>query len=162
MSAAPKTLQILVVDDDDVDREQLQRLLAHSGFDFQVTEAQDAELALDLIGKRNFDWVLLDCHLPGVDGLDLIEQLSRGSMPVLMISGREDAAAATEAIKRRQGISDEERYPRRQPATGHFSCSGKPGADTLVTIPKERPPFQRNRSPRSLSDAKFAAWLSQN
>jgi len=100
MSAAPKTLQILVVDDDDVDREQLQRLLARSGFDFQVTEAQDAELALDLIGKGKFDCVLLDCHLPGIDGLDLIEQLSRGSMPVLMISGREDAAAATEAIKR--------------------------------------------------------------
>ena len=100
MSAAPKTLQILVVDDDDVDREQLQRLQARSGFDFQVTEAQDAELALDLIGKGKFDCVLLDCHLPGIDGLDLIEQLSRGSMPVLMISGREDAAAATEAIKR--------------------------------------------------------------
>lgn len=100
MSAAPKTLQILVVDDDDVDREQLQRLLARSGFDFQVTEAQDANMALDLIGKGKFDCVLLDCHLPGIDGLDLIEQLSRGSMPVLMISGREDAAAATEAIKR--------------------------------------------------------------
>ena len=100
MSAAPKTLQILVVDDDDVDREQLQRLLARSGFDFQVTEAQDANMAMNLIGKGKFDCVLLDCHLPGIDGLDLIEQLSRGSMPVLMISGREDAAAATEAIKR--------------------------------------------------------------
>lgn len=100
MSGAPKSLQILVVDDDDVDREQVQRLLARSGFDFQVTEAQDADLALDLIGKRNFDCVLLDCHMPGMDGLDLVDQLARGSVPVLMISGREDAAAATEALKR--------------------------------------------------------------
>jgi DNA-binding NtrC family response regulator len=100
MTGAPKSLQILVVDDDDVDREQVRRLLDRSAFDFQVTGARDAELAQRLFDSRKFDCVLLDCHLAGIDGLDLIEKFTRDSTPVLMISGHEDAATAAEALKR--------------------------------------------------------------
>ena len=100
MKAAPETLQILIVDDDDVDREQMRRLLDRSEFDFQVTGARDADLAQRLVDTGKFDCVLLDLHLAGTDGLDLIEKLTRDSTAVLMISGHENAATVAEALKR--------------------------------------------------------------
>lgn len=100
MNPAPRTLKILIVDDDDVDREQVQRFLSRPGFDFQVTEARNAESARRLFDNGSFDCVLLDCHLPDVNEFDLAEQFTRNATPVVMISGYEDRAIVTEAKKR--------------------------------------------------------------
>src|SRR5262245_16208988 len=59
--------RLLIVDDD----EQLAEALAHrfQRTGYQATLASTGEQGLELAGQRPFDIVLLDLHLPGVDGL---------------------------------------------------------------------------------------------
>jgi diguanylate cyclase len=55
-----QTLRILVVDDDDVDREYLTRLLKQQAFSLQINEADSKQSALNAITKQRFDIVFLD------------------------------------------------------------------------------------------------------
>jgi DNA-binding NtrC family response regulator len=64
---------VLIVDDEAPIREFLTRWLRKSNYD--TTEAADAEAALALVSERQPDVVLCDVHMPGRDGLWLMEQL---------------------------------------------------------------------------------------
>jgi two-component system, LuxR family, response regulator FixJ len=90
---------IFIVDDDDAVRDSLRTLLETFGLpvqDFASTEAflADAEVSMGTC-------VILDVNLPGAGGLELLERLrrERPSLPVVMISGRADAAARARAIE---------------------------------------------------------------
>ncbi len=76
--AAPGRL--LVVDDDEMNRDMLSRRLARKGF--EVTVAEDGAAALELIAANDFDLVLLDIMMPGIDGLQVLERLRRDRSPV--------------------------------------------------------------------------------
>jgi PAS domain S-box-containing protein len=68
-----KPLKILTVEDDVIDRKQLERLLSKSalpGFEIQHTEY--LRNALELLDKDDFDIVLLDLNLPDSSGLDTL------------------------------------------------------------------------------------------
>ena len=67
--------RILIVDDDDTLGESLELLLSSEGC--QVVAARDAESALDLAAQHPIDVVLCDARMPGLDGFDLLPQLSR-------------------------------------------------------------------------------------
>ena len=100
MTEAPTPLRLLVVDDDDVDREQVLRLLGRCGLAAHLTEAQDAASALALCDRGGFDCVLLDCRLPDMDGLDLVERIVSESTAVVMLTGLGGDAVAEEAMAR--------------------------------------------------------------
>jgi diguanylate cyclase (GGDEF)-like protein len=68
-------LRILVVDDDDVDRERLTRLLKHQTLALEITEANSKKSALEAITSRNFDIVFLDFSLGDGDGRDLLPSI---------------------------------------------------------------------------------------
>lgn len=88
--------QILVVDDDQSIRSQLQDGLALDGYG--VEGAEDVQTALRALRRTTFDLILLDVNLPEQSGYDLLRalrgselQLAAGSdrnLPVLMLSGR--------------------------------------------------------------------------
>ena len=60
--------QILIVDDGKDFREAFKEFLAHFGY--QIQEAPDGRKALDLLRKsRDIDLVLMDVHMPEIDGL---------------------------------------------------------------------------------------------
>ena len=84
---------VLVVDNESVMRSLVRRTLEAK--DFQVEEAQDGESALALIQARAdpFDLVLTDLSMPGIDGRQLSETLTRyrPSMAVLCMSANPDA-----------------------------------------------------------------------
>ncbi|KAF1057467.1 MAG: Sensory/regulatory protein RpfC [Pseudomonas citronellolis] len=63
------TLDVLVVEDIALNREVAQALLERDGHRVQLTD--DAAPALALTAARRFDLILLDMHLPGMNGLDL-------------------------------------------------------------------------------------------
>jgi diguanylate cyclase (GGDEF)-like protein len=63
-----QTLRILVVDDDDVDREHLTRLLKQQAFSLEISEADSKQSALSAITKQRFDIVFLDFALGDGDG----------------------------------------------------------------------------------------------
>ncbi len=101
-----KPLDILVVDDDEVDRMALRRSLGTTNLDISITEAADADTALVAIGHTAFDCIFLDYHLPGRSGLALVKQIRhRGvKVPLIVLTGQGDEQTAVKLMK--AGASD--------------------------------------------------------
>ena len=59
-------LRILVVDDDEMNREVLSRMMKRGGHN--VVVAEDGHAALDILRRQPVDLVLLDQMMPGIDG----------------------------------------------------------------------------------------------
>ncbi|HUQ19208.1 MAG TPA: response regulator, partial [Gemmatimonadaceae bacterium] len=99
-------LNILVVDDDDVDRMAVRRSLKASGIDADVTEAENASDAIDRVRGGRFDCALFDFRMPGEDGLELLRRLRADGfeMPVIMLTGFGDEQTAVDLMK--AGASD--------------------------------------------------------
>jgi CheY-like chemotaxis protein len=92
--------QILLVDDNEVNREVIAELLTRLGHG--VTTARDGEEALVLLQRSSFDLILMDVQLPGIDGLEVTRRFrARGrSTPVIALtahSSREDRERCLEA-----------------------------------------------------------------
>lgn len=78
---------VLVVDDEPTVREVVVGYLRRDGH--QVREADDGPSALALLESEEFDLVVLDMMLPGVNGLDILRHIrSIGDMPVIMLTAR--------------------------------------------------------------------------
>lgn len=62
--------------------------------------------AMELLSKEDFDCVLLDVAMPGMNGLELLEQIAKAHplLPVIMVSGESTISIAVEAIQ--QGAYD--------------------------------------------------------
>lgn len=91
---------ILAVDDSRTNLNILGRRLGHLGY--LVVLCDNGHEALDLIAARGFDLVLLDLVMPVMSGIDVLNEI-RGSretadLPVIMLTGRSDAAAAVDAL----------------------------------------------------------------
>ncbi len=81
---------VLVVDDEPIVREVLERYLTRAGF--QVDTAADGEAALAAFEQTRPDVVVLDLMLPRMDGLEVFKRIrSNGETAVLMLTARGDA-----------------------------------------------------------------------
>lgn len=80
--------KILLVEDNDVNRELVREILESR--DFEVLEAQNGLEALHMISKFSPDLVLLDIQMPVLDGISAIKQLRRkpqyADLPVLALT----------------------------------------------------------------------------
>jgi two-component system response regulator FixJ len=90
---------VFVVDDDYLVREALSIVLVDAGF--QVTGFVDGESFLEVARWRTPECVLIDVHLPGCGGLELLKALNarRYRAPIFVMSGRGDIPTAVEAIR---------------------------------------------------------------
>jgi CheY-like chemotaxis protein len=73
-----KRPRILIVDDDAAITATFENILSGEGYD--VATATDGDRAIDLAAREQFDVVLLDLVMPGIDGLDALRRL-RGVAP---------------------------------------------------------------------------------
>jgi DNA-binding NtrC family response regulator len=91
--------EILIVDDDDVIRETIYELLS---LNYTCQTAETAERALATLASEQFDVVLTDISMPGLNGLELLERVLRQypTTPVIIISGITDQDHAQDLIKR--------------------------------------------------------------
>ncbi|MBK8183572.1 MAG: response regulator [Candidatus Competibacteraceae bacterium] len=84
--------RILVVDDDPLTRILIGDTLEHDGF--IVQEAESGESALAIFVEYDFDMVLLDVLMPGIDGFATCAQLRQlpagANVPIVMITALED------------------------------------------------------------------------
>jgi signal transduction histidine kinase len=92
---------ILLVDDDEVDRAAARRALRAAGVEACIVEAGDATEALQLLAERSFDCVLLDFRLPRSDGLAVLQEARRRgiSSPMVLLTGQGDEATAVAIMK---------------------------------------------------------------
>jgi excisionase family DNA binding protein len=92
---------VLIVDDDEQVREYVRVNLEAEGY--SVREAGNAEEGLLAVEESTPDLVLLDVMLPQVDGWEMLQQLQERhgeAVPVVMFSGKADAATADEVAER--------------------------------------------------------------
>jgi diguanylate cyclase (GGDEF)-like protein/PAS domain S-box-containing protein len=91
---------ILVVDDEEPNRDLLSRRLKRAGFEVEV--AADAKEALQRLDKHVMDLVLLDIMMPGMSGLDLLQLLrsthTQNDLPIIMVSAVGDSPKVAEAL----------------------------------------------------------------
>jgi adenylate cyclase len=96
-----KQANVLVVDDDSVNRLLLARSLEREGH--RPTTAEDGNRALELLRAQSFDVVLLDVLMPEVDGFEVLAQMQADSelrrIPVIMISALEDIENVVRGIE---------------------------------------------------------------
>jgi two-component system, sensor histidine kinase and response regulator len=100
-SAVPIT--VLLVEDNDGDARLTQELLAEAGIGhFALTRVSRLSDALGRLGLESYDVALLDLSLADVQGLETVIQLQSAapSLPIVVLSGQNDEAVATEAIQR--------------------------------------------------------------
>ncbi len=71
--ARVRSMQVLVADDYEANRMVLQRLLQKAGH--KVTCVAGGEEVLDAMADRDYDLAVVDLHMPGISGLDLLRQL---------------------------------------------------------------------------------------
>jgi len=90
---------ILIVDDESGIRESLGALLRDEGYDAEAVAS--GEECMERLKRRNFDLVLLDVWLNGMDGLDTLERMQEhgGAPMVVMISGHGNIETAVRATK---------------------------------------------------------------
>jgi DNA-binding NtrC family response regulator len=99
MIADPKKIDLLLVDDDPDFRESVARRFMRRGF--QVQEAAHGEQALQLAGLRQFDVVVLDMVMPGLSGMQVLEQLklTQPECEIIMLTGQGTVETAVQAMK---------------------------------------------------------------
>jgi two-component system, sensor histidine kinase len=108
--AAPQPAQglhLLVAEDNEVNREVLAAMLAHLGHTPRF--AHDGRAALDAVRAEPFDAVLMDLHMPELDGLAATRAIralpgARGRLPIVALTA--DAFADTRARCLEAGMND--------------------------------------------------------
>src|SRR5438477_11005329 len=99
MAASQAT--VLVVDDEELNREGLARRLERH--EYAVTSARSGREAIDLLGERKFDLVLLDIMMPGMNGLEVLKSLRRVDslieLPIIMVTAKGESEDIVEAFE---------------------------------------------------------------
>ncbi len=102
-----KKLQILIVDDDKIDRKSLQRFLQSSNLEVETHEAGYINDAVKKIISFEYDCILLDNNLPDGTGIELLNALpsaEKNMTPLIFLTGSGDEMIAVQALK--SGASD--------------------------------------------------------
>lgn len=98
-----KNMKILVVDDFSTMRRIIKNLLKDLGFT-NIQEADDGNTALPMLVQGDFDFVVTDWNMPGMQGIDLLRAIRSDDklkhLPVLMVTAeakKEQIVAAAQA-----------------------------------------------------------------
>jgi len=91
--------RILVVDDEKGIRESVSLVLSEEGYETEI--ASDGSEALNLLGEKDFDVLITDLKMPGIDGIDLIKKSLKicPQTSVIIITAHASVESAIEALR---------------------------------------------------------------
>jgi signal transduction histidine kinase len=100
------SLNVLIVDDDEVDRMIVRRALKNAGIRAKIHEVETGEAASAALQTQLFDCVFLDYRLPDGDGLTLVRAIraQKITSPLIVLTGQGDEQTAVDLMK--AGASD--------------------------------------------------------
>jgi DNA-binding response OmpR family regulator len=89
---------VLVVEDEEGIRELIRLFLLKKGY--KVIDAEDGYEAMDLLAKENPDLILLDIEMPGINGLEVCEQIRmQTKLPILFVSYRKELSYKIQGLE---------------------------------------------------------------
>jgi len=93
--------KILIIEDEAAIRRVLKKIISEENNTYQVEEAEDGLLGVDMILKSDFDLVLCDIKMPKMDGVEVLEKIKniKPQIPVIMISGHGDIDTAVHTMR---------------------------------------------------------------
>ena len=98
---AQDTGRLLVVDDNEMNRDLLARRLRREGYTVDI--AEDGYIALEKINSGQFDLILLDIMMPGLSGIDMLpiirQSYSIADMPVIMTTAKDQSTDIVEGLR---------------------------------------------------------------
>ena len=96
-------VRILHVEDDVMDAKLTRLFLKRMGYDnFDITNVRSAEQGLEILRKENFDVVVSDYKMPGMNGIEFLEKLRRrgNGIPFIIFTGKGEERVAIEALNK--------------------------------------------------------------
>jgi len=93
--------KILIIEDEAAIRRVLVKILSEENDAYQVSEAEDGLMGIDLIKKEDYDLVLCDIKMPKMDGVEVLEAVKKikPEVPIVMISGHGDLDTAVNTMR---------------------------------------------------------------
>jgi len=96
-----KNYAVLIVDDNEMNRDLLSRRLDRQGYDIAL--AADGQQALDMVKNSDYDLVLLDIMMPEIDGYQVLERMKADyklkKIPVIMISALDEIESVVRCVE---------------------------------------------------------------
>src|SRR5436189_6083609 len=98
---ADKSVKVLCVEDDELDRMIIKRAVKSSGMNIELSFAEDIDSGKEKTKGTDYDCIFLDYNLPGGDGLDLLKHIRSNNnlSPVIIVTSQGDEKIAVDAMK---------------------------------------------------------------
>ncbi|MCK6512320.1 response regulator [Myxococcota bacterium] len=104
--AATQSERLLVVDDNEVNRDLLRRRLGKAGY--VVDEAEGYSSAVRKMDQQCYDLILLDIMMPEVNGVEMLRRLrklySQSELPIIMVTAKDESEGLGESLQ--EGAND--------------------------------------------------------
>lgn len=93
--------KILVIEDEAAIRRVLVKILSEESEMYEVDEAEDGSIGLEMIKKKDYDLALCDIKMPKMDGVEVLQAAKkiRPEIPFVMISGHGDLDTAVNTMR---------------------------------------------------------------
>ncbi|REE82231.1 DNA-binding NtrC family response regulator [Lutibacter oceani] len=93
--------KILIIEDEAAIRRVLKKIISEENDTYQVEEAEDGLVGVEMITKSDFDLVLCDIKMPKMDGVEVLEKVKKikPEIPMVMISGHGDLDTAVNTMR---------------------------------------------------------------
>jgi two-component system nitrogen regulation response regulator NtrX len=93
--------KILVIEDEASIRRVLKKIISEENEAYNVEEAEDGLIGLEMIKNNDYDLVLCDIKMPKMDGVEVLEKAKKikPEIPIVMISGHGDLDTAVNTMR---------------------------------------------------------------
>ena len=93
--------KILIIEDESSIRRVLTKIIQEENKNYQIEEAEDGLIGIDMIEKTDYDLVLCDIKMPKMDGVEVLERTQKFNpeIPFIMISGHGDLETAVQTMR---------------------------------------------------------------
>ncbi|MFT6960272.1 MAG: two-component system nitrogen regulation response regulator NtrX [Polaribacter sp.] len=123
--------KILIIEDEAAIRRVLSKIISEENESYDVEEAEDGLLGIEMIKNNDYDLVLCDIKMPKMDGVEVLEKAKKikPEIPIVMISGHGDIDTAVNTM--RLGAFD---YISKPPDLNRLLNTVRNALDTKVLI----------------------------
>lgn len=99
-------IKLLIVDDEPIERDGMQTILQRAYNNFEIKQAKNGKIAIDIAESWKPDWIFMDIMMPGMTGLEAIEKIQQKNRDIqfVMVTAFDTFDYARQAIK--LGVKD--------------------------------------------------------